>query len=181
MSYTPAENELKLLKDHIESFPDFPSQGILFRDIFSVYRDQAASKALYSLLKSYALSLKGHVDVVYAIESRGFLFGPYIAQVLEILFIPIRKKGKLPGVVERLEYGLEYGRDCIEVQVDGAKAGKKALVVDDLIATGGSLAASCQLLSTLGVEVVECFVIMELKDLHGREKVSSKVTSLLTF
>ncbi|KAI5744496.1 hypothetical protein M8J76_002792 [Diaphorina citri] len=173
--------DLKVVKDHIESFPDFPSQGILFRDIFSVYRDQAASTALHCLLKCYALSLKDKIDVVYAIESRGFLFGPYIGQVLDIPFVPIRKKGKLPGVVERLEYGLEYGTDCIEVQKDGGKAGKKALIVDDLIATGGSLAASCQLLTTLGVDVVECFAVMELKDLNGRQKVPSKVVSLLEF
>lgn len=181
MTLTHNSADLQVLKDHIQSFPDFPSPGILFRDIFSVYRDQAASTALHSLLKAYALSLRGRVDVVYAIESRGFLFGPYIGQVLEIPFVPIRKKGKLPGVVERLEYGLEYGTDCIEVQVDGGKAGKKALIVDDLIATGGSLTASCQLLTTLGVEVVESFVIMELVALNGRQKVPSKVTSLLQF
>uniref|UniRef100_A0A8D8LXL1 Adenine phosphoribosyltransferase n=1 Tax=Cacopsylla melanoneura TaxID=428564 RepID=A0A8D8LXL1_9HEMI len=181
MATTPNIENLKLLKDHIESFPDFPSPGILFRDIFSVFRDQAASQALHSLVKDHALSLKGQIDVVFAIESRGFLFGPYIGQVLGIPFVPIRKKGKLPGVLERLEYGLEYGTDCIEVQVDGGKVGKKALIVDDLIATGGSLTASCQLLKTLGVEVVESFVIMELADLNGRQKVPSKVVSLLQF
>lgn len=172
---------LEILREHIGNYPDFPAPGVLFRDIFSVYRNKEATKAFYSLLKSYALQLKNKVDVVFAIESRGFLIGPYISQILEIPFVPIRKKGKLPGKVESLEYGLEYGTDCIEIQADGAKVGTKALIVDDLIATGGSLQASCNLLKRLNIQVIQCFVIMKLVDLQGEKKVPGRVISLLDY
>jgi adenine phosphoribosyltransferase len=121
------------------------------------------------------------VEVIVGLESRGFLFGPILSQRLGIPFVPIRKKGKLPGELVSVAYQLEYGSDSFEAQKDSIEHGQKVLVFDDLLATGGTMKAACDLVEQLGALVSLCLVIVELVDLDGRKKVSRPVKSLLTY
>lgn len=171
---------IEIIKNAVKKYPDFPKPGIVFIDIFSVLKDVKAFRALQDVLTEHISQLE-QVDAVAALESRGFLFGPQVAQYLGVPFIPIRKKGKLPGEVKQISYRLEYGMDVFEVQTDCLSSGKNVVVVDDLLATGGSLAASCQLLSDLGCKVVECLVVFEITDLKGRDRVGAPVHSVLQY
>ncbi|KAL1124597.1 hypothetical protein AAG570_001221 [Ranatra chinensis] len=121
------------------------------------------------------------VSAIVGLDARGFLFGPSLALHLGVPFIPVRKSGKLPGEVSGMKFELEYGSDEFQIQKDSLKSGDSAIIVDDLLATGGSLSATCKLLEGLGVNVVECLVIMELKELKGRERLTSPVYSLLQY
>uniref|UniRef100_A0A1B6LPU1 Adenine phosphoribosyltransferase n=1 Tax=Graphocephala atropunctata TaxID=36148 RepID=A0A1B6LPU1_9HEMI len=170
--------KIDLVKKHIKRYPDFPKPGILFLDIFSVLRSSVAFQALQTLLTSHVRGLGG-VDVIAALESRGFLFGPTLALELGLPFVPIRKKGKLPGKVNQVAFTLEYGTDVFEIQTESILPSQKVVLLDDLLATGGSLAASCQLIAQLGAQVVECLVVVELMDLKGRDKVPAPVYSFI--
>jgi len=171
-------NKLNLVKNSLQRYPDFPKPGIVFVDIFSVLRNSNTFRALKELLVSHVQGL-GPVDVIVALESRGFLFGPIIALQLGLPFVPIRKKGKLPGKVNQVSFTLEYGTDVFEVQTDSILPNQKVLLLDDLLATGGSLTAACRLVSQLEAEVIQCLVIIELVDLKGREKIPAPVHSLI--
>lgn len=173
-------SRLDIVKNSVKRYPDFPKPGIVFIDIFSVLKDVKAFHALQDVLTEHVSQLE-QIDAVVALESRGFLFGPQIALHLDVPFIPIRKQGKLAGEVKQVSYALEYGMDVFEIQADSLPSGKNVLVVDDLLATGGSLAASCQLISELGCRVVECLVVFEIADLKGREKIAAPVHSLLQY
>ncbi|KAF6215480.1 hypothetical protein GE061_010234 [Apolygus lucorum] len=175
------ERKLELVKKHINSYPDFPKEGILFRDIFSVFNDQTASEVLQELIADHVKSIEKSVDAVIGLESRGFLFGPQIANTLSVPFIPIRKKGKLPGELVRIEYSLEYGKDVIELQKDSLCGKSSVLIVDDLLATGGTMKAACDLIKSCGVDVAECFVIMELSGLGGKSKIPAPFHSLICY
>nr|CAD7432690.1 unnamed protein product [Timema monikensis] len=132
------KEDIELVKSNISSYPDFPKPGILFRDIFSIFNNPKAAKALDSVLLRYVRKIVPQTDVVVALESRGFLFGPTLALELGVPFVPVRKKGKLPGTVYQQSYALEYGTDILEIQASSIQLGQKVLIVDDLIATGGS-------------------------------------------
>nr|CAD7399706.1 unnamed protein product [Timema cristinae] len=175
------KEDIELVKSNISSYPDFPKPGILFRDIFSIFNNPKAAKALDSVLLRYVRKIVPQTDVVVALESRGFLFGPTLALELGVPFVPVRKKGKLPGTVYQQSYALEYGTDILEIQASSIQLGQKVLIVDDLIATGGTLEASCQLVRQCGGEVLQCLVVMELQDLKGKEKVSAQVESFIKF
>jgi len=172
---------LEIVKANVKTYKDFPKPGIVFRDIFGVLRSVQGAKALMSLMRDHILSIGEPLDAIVGLESRGFLFGPQLALELSIPFVPIRKKGKLPGEVFSCEYSLEYGNDVVEVQKDSLKAGSSIVIVDDLLATGGSLKGACELMEAVGVKVVQCFIVMELMDLKGREKLAVPVHSLLQY
>ncbi|XP_023711779.1 adenine phosphoribosyltransferase [Cryptotermes secundus] len=176
------EQKLEFVKNHIESYPDFPKPGILFRDLFSVLRNPCAFRALQEvMIEHVSLQLTPKPEAVVALDARGFLIGPLIALHFDIPFIPIRKRGKLPGQVIQVSFALEYGTDIFEIQSVGIKSGQNVLIVDDLLATGGSLNAACQLVQQLHATVLECLVIIELVDLKGRDNVKAPVHSLIQF
>ena len=160
------------LKEVIRTVPHFPKHGIMFRDITTLLQNSNAFSFVVD--EFYERYKDAKVDIVAGIESRGFILGGAVAYKLNKGFIPIRKKGKLPYKTESVEYELEYGKDRIEVHIDSIKRGDNVLLVDDLIATAGTLLASINLIKKLGGEVVECAVIIELPDLHGREKIEEK-------
>lgn len=165
---------------YIRSIPDFPQKGILFRDITTLICDPIAFGGVIDILFERYKNEK--IDIVAAIEARGFIFGAPLAVKLGVGFVPIRKPGKLPWKTISEEYILEYGTDKLEIHQDAIKKGQRVLLVDDLIATGGSLLAGIKLIERLGGEVVEVAVIIELVDLKGRENIAPKnLFSLISF
>ena len=150
----------------IRAIPDFPIPGILFRDITPLLGDPAGFRAAIDLFVERYRSEK--IDVVVAIEARGYMIGAPVAYALGAGFVPVRKPGKLPGVTFSEEYALEYGTNTIEVHDDAIAAGKRVLVIDDLLATGGTIAATLRLLKKLGADVVGIAVLIELEALGGR-------------
>jgi len=160
------------LKSVIRTIPNWPKRGVMFRDITTLLKDAKAFN--YVVEKFYERYKNIDIDLVAGIESRGFIFGGALASRLHKGFIPIRKEGKLPHKTEKESYELEYGRATVEVHVDAIPNGAKVRLVDDLIATAGTLVAAIGLIEKLGGEVVECAVIIELPDLHGREKIEKK-------
>jgi len=172
-------DKLQILKDAIKSYPDFPEPGVIFRDIFSVFHDIVALRAMKELIVEHILFLE--VDLIVGLDSRGFLFGPMISMELDKPFLPIRKKGKLPGKVIQQKYMLEYGEATFEVQTECIHRGSRVLIVDDLLATGGSMAAAVKLLKSVGADIIECLVIMELISLKGRDKVEVPVHSFIQY
>ena len=160
------------IKSKIRTIPNWPKHGVMFRDITTLLKDAHAFNYVIDKLcdryKNY------QIDLVAGIESRGFILAGAIAYRLHKGFIPIRKEGKLPAKTEKESYDLEYGRATVEVHVDAITKGSRVLLVDDLIATAGTLTAAINLIKKLGGELVECAVIIELPDLHGREKIEAK-------
>lgn len=156
------------LKSLIRTIPDFPKPGVQFRDITTLIQDPWGFKrAVDEFVTHYRYS---PIDKVVAIESRGFVVGGALAHHLNCGMVMARKKGKLPWKVERQEYQLEYGTDCIEIHQDAIKAGERCLIVDDLLATGGTCRATCQLVERLKGNVVGCAFIIELNELGGRKR-----------
>lgn len=166
------------LKKIIRDIPDFPKPGIVFKDITPVLSDREAFPRVIDMLA--ARYLKG-IDVVAGIESRGFIFGAPLALKLGASFVPIRKKGKLPYKVIEASYDLEYGSATIEIHEDAVREGQRVLIVDDLLATGGTAAAACNLIDKLGATVMECAFVIELAFLNGREKLESPVYSIVKY
>jgi len=156
------------LVGYIRNIPDWPRAGILFRDITPLLADARAFAAAVDALCDGLTD--SQVDCVAAVEARGFIFGAAVAQKLGAGFVPIRKKGKLPAETESITYDLEYGTDTLEVHIDAIRPGTKVLMVDDLLATGGTMAASCKLIEKLGGEIVAVTFLIELSDLSGRDK-----------
>nr|AQS22582.1 adenine phosphoribosyltransferase [Pseudodiaptomus poplesia] len=176
----PSNDSLKkTVVDAIEEYEDFPKPGIKFLDIFSVYRSKPAHEAFSLLLERYAVSVKNSIDAVVGLDSRGFLIGPLIARTIGKPFVPIRKKGKLPGPCHTVKYSLEYGTAEMEIQTTALQKNANVLVVDDLLATGGTLEAACKLIKSCECNVFTCWVAIELVALEGRKLVSSPVESLL--
>lgn len=158
----------KKVEDYVRSIPDFPEPGIIFRDVTSVLQD---ADGLNLAVKSMEELLEGvDYDVIVGPESRGFIFGMPIAYVQHKSFVPVRKKGKLPCETISMEYELEYGSAVIEMHKDAIKPGQKVVIVDDLIATGGTIEAIIKLVESLGGQVVKVCFLMELAGLKGREK-----------
>jgi 5'-methylthioadenosine phosphorylase len=173
------KEDLKLIKSKIRTIPDFPKPGIQFRDITTLLKDKEGMKKTLNIL--YSRYKDRRIEVVAGIESRGFLFASLLADKLDAKLVPIRKEGKLPGEVMKEEYELEYGKDTIEVHKDAISREERVLVVDDLIATGGTSKAACNLIEKLGGVVVENVFIVELPDLEGRKNLKWPVFSLVKF
>lgn len=176
------ESKLQLVHRHIRAFPDFPRPGILFRDICPLLKDAAALSATIDLFEDHVRKNHPQVELIAGLDARGFLFGPLLAQRLGLGFVLVRKKGKLPGATVSVAYDLEYGKAEAEVQEDAVAPGQKVLLVDDLLATGGTLYAACELMRRQQAEVLGCLVVMELSELHGSDKLKPlEVFSLLQF
>jgi adenine phosphoribosyltransferase len=158
------------LADYIRSVPDFPTTGILFRDITPLLADRDAFSAAVDALAAPFVNAK--INYVAAVEARGFIFGAAVAKALNAGFIPIRKHGKLPYKIQSVTYTLEYGTDTVEVHSDAAEPGSKVLMVDDLLATGGTMAAACELIEKLQAQICGIAFLIELTDLSGREKLT---------
>ena len=177
-----AAKRAERIRSKIRAIPDFPKPGIIFRDITTLWNDaEGFCLSIDAFSEKY-----GNVafDSVVGIESRGFIIGAALADRLGKGFIPIRKQGKLPAEVERCEYQLEYGTDCVEIHKDAIIRGQKVLLMDDLMATGGTMAASIALLEKLGANVVSCGVIVDLTDLGGSKRLRDKgheIHSLVQF
>lgn len=161
---------MKKLEDYVRTIPDFPEPGVMFRDVTSVLQDADGLQLAINTMQEMIADLD--YDVVVGAESRGFIFGTPIAYNNKKPFVLIRKKGKLPCETVEMEYALEYGTATIEMHKDSIKKGQKVLVVDDLIATGGTTEAMIRLVESLGGEVVGICVLMELAGLKGRERIS---------
>jgi len=171
---------MKRLEDYITDIPDFPEKGIIFRDITTVIQEaeglRLAIDSLRELLKDVEF------DVIAGPESRGFIFGVPVAYAEHKSFVPVRKKGKLPREVVSMEYELEYGSAVIEMHKDSIKAGQKVVIIDDLMATGGTTEASIKLIESLGGEVVKLCFLIELKGLNGRNKLKGyDIETVITY
>ncbi|MBQ8750561.1 MAG: adenine phosphoribosyltransferase [Alphaproteobacteria bacterium] len=162
---------------HIRNIPDFPHQGIQFKDITTALKDSQTFKAIIDNMYDQIKDLD--IDYIVAIESRGYLLGAPLAYKLGTGLVIARKPGKLPAPVERVEYGLEYGKDALEIHKDAIEKGKKVLVIDDLLATGGTVNATIQLVEKLGATVTASLFLIELKELSHIAKVNSPVISLI--
>ena len=170
------------LRDLVRTIPDYPKQGIMFRDITTLLRDPAGfRKAVDELVQPFAGI---GVNKVAGIEARGFILGGAVAHQLSVGFVPIRKRGKLPWQTFSVEYELEYGKDQIEIHIDGLVRGDRVLIVDDLLATGGTAGAAIQLAREAGGDVVGASFVIELPDLGGRkrlEQIGVAVRALMEF
>lgn len=171
---------MKKIEEYVRSIPDFPEEGIIFRDVTSVLQDADGLHLAIDLMQEKIKDLD--FDVVVGPESRGFIFGVPIAYNLHKPFVPVRKKGKLPCETISMEYALEYGTATIEMHRDAIKPGQKVLIVDDLMATGGTIEAIIKLITELGGEVVGTVFLMELAGLEGRKKLEGQnVQSVIVY
>jgi adenine phosphoribosyltransferase len=162
---------MKTVKDYIRTIVDFPHEGILFRDVTTLFADPRGFRmAVDQMLHPYAGQ---RIDVVVGLEARGFILGGAIAHQLGTGFVPIRKKGKLPGTVISQDYTLEYGEAIVEIHDDAIRAGQTVLVVDDLLATGGTAEAGIRLVERLGGVIAGCAFIIDLPDLGGRRRLEA--------
>ena len=175
-------NELDYVRSTVRQVPDFPKPGILFLDITTATKDAKSMNLMIDFL--YEKFKDEKIDYVAGIESRGFIFGAPLACRLNAGFVPIRKPNKLPADTIKESYSLEYGTDTIEMHADAVKEGDRVLVIDDLLATGGTAVAACNLVKKVGAEVVAAAFIIELDPLKGREKIEAngvKVVSMLNY
>lgn len=172
----------KTLRDHIRSIPDFPRPGIVFRDVTTLFADPRGFRmCVDQMLHPFA---DRGVDAVVALDARGFILGGAIAHQLNVGFVPIRKKGKLPGPTLSQEYELEYGTDMMQIHEDALHEGQRVLMVDDLLATGGTAEAGVKLIQRLGARIVGCGFVIELPDLGGRARLEAlglQVEALVAF
>lgn len=171
------DDRIARISSAIRVIPNFPKPGIMFQDITTLLLDPKAFKDTIDLfVERYK---DKNISVVAGMEARGFIFGPPIALAIGAKFVPMRKPKKLPGEVISEEYSLEYGTDKLEMHVGAVQAGERALIVDDLIATGGTLCAGIRLLERVGAEVVECACLIELPELKGRDRLGNKPLFIL--
>ncbi len=168
------------IKALIRDVPDFPKEGIIFKDITTVLKDPAALKSSIELMLEQVSDKK--VDIIVGIESRGFIFSPSMACTLGVGFAPVRKKGKLPAETDSVTYSLEYGEDTIEIHKDAIQPGMNVLIVDDLLATGGTAGACAELIEKSGGKVVGFSFLIELAFLNGKEKLARyDVNSIISY
>ena len=168
------------LKKLIREVPDFPKKGILFYDITTLLKDKSGYAALIDQLAEHYIGKQ--VDLILGMEARGFIFGPALAYRLNAGFVPVRKPGKLPAATARVEYDLEYGSNALEVHNDAIEKGQRVLIVDDLLATGGTAQATAKLASSLGAQIAGLGFVVELDFLKGRDKLKPyDVFSLLHY
>ncbi len=182
MDTTTMETSFDELKKHIRSIPDWPKKGVVFRDITTMMEDRLVfRRVIDAFVYRY---LKEEVDSVVAIDARGFIMGAPLAYLLNTSFVPVRKKGKLPYDTIAESYALEYGEAEVEIHTDALQTGDRVLLIDDLIATGGTMLAAAQLIKRLGGEIIEAAAIIDLPDLGGSDRLRQegvKVHSFCTF
>ncbi|KAF1376087.1 hypothetical protein PFLUV_G00226980 [Perca fluviatilis] len=172
----------ELCKEIRDKIVDLHKAGMGYRDICPILKDPAALKAVIDLFEEHVRKNHQHVELIIGLDARGFLFGPLLAQRLGVGFVLVRKKGKLPGSTVSVAYDLEYGKAEAEIQEDAVAPGQKVLLIDDLLATGGTLYAACELMKKQQAEVLGCMVVIELKELKGIDKLKShSVFSLVQY
>ena len=172
--------DVEKIASRIRNVPDFPKKGIMFKDITPVLSDIHTLRA--SVKEMVAPFVNSGIDIVVGIESRGFIFGAPIADMLNCSFVPVRKPGKLPWKTESVSYELEYGTDALEIHKDAIAEGQSVLIVDDLLATGGTAEATCKLVSKLGGNIKGLSVLIELEDLNGKKRLNQyNVHSLVQY
>ncbi|KAA8915941.1 hypothetical protein TRICI_001955 [Trichomonascus ciferrii] len=179
MSEAKIEDIKATLKKTLRQYPDFPSKGILFEDIMPIFQDPKTFQLLLDGIKLHLSAQNIHPDVIVGLDARGFIFGPALALQLGAAFVPVRKQGKLPGQTVKAEYQKEYGSDVFEIQADAIKPGQTVVVVDDIIATGGSAKAAGELVDKIGAKVSLYVFLLELLFLKGRDKLNAPVYTLL--
>ena len=168
------------LKDTIRSISDWPIKGVIFRDLTTLMQNPQAFKESCDIL--YERYKDMDIDKIVGIDARGFVFGAVLAYKLGIGFVPVRKKGKLPWKTSQETYSLEYGEDTLEIHDDAVEKGEKVVIIDDLIATGGTVGATVKLVKKLGARIIECAFIVELPELKGRDQIQDcKVFSITQF
>ena len=170
------------LNNYIRDIPDFPKKGIIFKDITPLLKNKDALNYIIEEFKKRIIKHK--IDYIIGIESRGFILGAALAKSLNCGFVPIRKKGKLPYKVFSETYNLEYGKDTLEIHIDALEANNNVVLIDDVLATGGTINASLKMLETFKVNIIECQFLIEIKALKGHEKIVSlnkKHYSLINF
>ncbi len=170
----------KDLKQYIRNIPDWPKKGVLFRDITPLLANpKAFTTAVDALCSDF---VDAGIEYVAAVEARGFIFGAAVAEKLGAGFVPIRKKGKLPYKTESVTYDLEYGTDTVEVHSDAVRCGAKVLMVDDLLATGGTMTAACKVIEKIGGQIAAIAFLIELGELEGREKLGEyKIKTVISY
>lgn len=168
------------LKKYIRNIPDFPQKGVMFRDITPILKEPAPFKyTIETLVNKYK---EDKIDKIVSVEARGYIFGGVLSYLLNCGFVPVRKPGKLPAETVSLEYTLEYGKNVIEIHKDAVTKGERVLVFDDLLATGGTVHATCKLVEKLGGKVIGCAFVIDLTYLHGKEKLKDyNVFSLVEY
>ncbi|XP_035274001.1 adenine phosphoribosyltransferase [Anguilla anguilla] len=171
MAVSTRKEKLELIAQRIRPFVDFPSKGVVFRDICPLLKDPEALSAVIDLFEEHVRATCPGVELVVGLDARGFLFGPLLAQRLGVGFALVRKKGKLPGPTVSVAHTLEYGKAEAEIQEDAVHAGQKVILIDDLLATGGTLHAACELMKKQRAEVLGCLVVIELTDLKGADRI----------
>ncbi|MCP3875768.1 MAG: adenine phosphoribosyltransferase [Desulfobacteraceae bacterium] len=168
------------LKATIRSIPDWPIDGVVFRDLTTLMKDPDAFRESCDVLYNRYKDM--NIDKIVGIDARGFVFGAVLAYKLGIGFVPVRKKGKLPYDTIQETYTLEYGTDTLEIHKDAVEKGEKVVIVDDLIATGGTIGATVKLVRKLGADIIECAFVVDLPDLKGRDQIQDcKVYSITEF
>jgi len=160
------------VKDSIRSIPDWPIKGVIFRDLTTLMQNPEAYRNACDVFYNRYKNM--HIDKIVGIDARGFVFGAVLAYQLKAGFVPVRKKGKLPYKTVSEQYTLEYGKDTVEMHEDAITAGEKVVIIDDLIATGGTIEAAVKLVKKLGGDILECAFIVELPGLKGREKIKDQ-------
>lgn len=167
-------------KSLIRTIPDFPKAGIQFRDLTTLFLHPSGfQNSVRTMADAYR---DQEIDMIAGVESRGFILGAPMALELGLGFVPVRKQGKLPGETHQVDYTLEYGEDRLEIHVDALKPGMRVLIVDDLLATGGTMEAACKLVEGVGCQIAGCAFLVELVDLNGRSKIHPHpITSLVEF
>ncbi|KAI8918630.1 adenine phosphoribosyltransferase [Powellomyces hirtus] len=173
--------DVQLIKSLLKAIPDFPKKGILFQDIFPIFQDPLAVETLVTHIVHHITSNNLRPDVIVGLDARGFLLGPWIANRLSCAFVPVRKAGKLPGATTRVGYEKEYGTDYFEMQAGAVKSGQRVVVLDDLIATGGSAKAAGDLIAQNKGTTVEYIFIVELSALKGSAKLNAPTYSIVQF
>jgi adenine phosphoribosyltransferase len=172
VEYFDYNKSCEYIKSKVRSIPNWPIKGVIFRDITTLLQDPKAFKEICQIFFNRYVNEK--VDKIVGIDARGFLFGSVLAVELGIGFVPIRKKGKLPYKTISESYTLEYGEETIEIHEDAIDRGDRIVIIDDLMATGGTIAASAALVEKLGGDILECAFVIELPDLKGREKMGDR-------
>ncbi|RGB35896.1 adenine phosphoribosyltransferase [Rhizophagus diaphanus] len=173
--------DIQDVRNLIRTVPDFPLKGIPFQDILPIFQNPKAVEFIINNIVDHVTSTKEKIDVVVGLEARGFLFGPILALRLNAAFVPIRKKGKLPGKVIDVEYQKEYGSDIFEMQEDAIKQDQNVIVIDDLMATGGTAVAAGKLVNKLGGKLLEYIFVIELAVFDGYKKLDAPLYSVLKY
>ncbi|ORY80496.1 adenine phosphoribosyltransferase [Protomyces lactucae-debilis] len=172
-------SDIEFLRSQLRQYPDFPQKGILFEDILPLFKSPKAFKLLVHSLAKHIKETHGQVDVIVGLDARGFLFGPTLALELDAAFVPVRKLGKLPGQCVTAEYIKEYGKDIFAMQEDAISQDQRVIIVDDIIATGGSAGAAGKLVKMVGGKTMEYVFLLELDFLKGRDQLDAPVFTLL--